>query len=80
MVHHRQDATGRFQNHHSVFVPVKRRDENKLKEDKLLSFGNEVFFRNRSLLLFLLDVFVLGIFRLIFECRAVIYQLLDDFL
>lgn len=31
VVHHRQDATGRFQNHHSVFVPGKRRDENKLK-------------------------------------------------
>lgn len=24
VVHHRQDATGRFQNHHSVFVPGKR--------------------------------------------------------
>lgn len=40
----------------------------------------EVFFTNHSLLLFLLDVFVLGIFCLIFECRAVIYQLLNDFL
>lgn len=42
--------------------------------------GHLFRFERDSLLLFLLNVLVLGVFRLIFERRAVIYKLLNDFL
>lgn len=75
VVHHSEDATGRSYNRHSIFIPGAAQDG---KRPITLITARSIIFlslqrdggriiRSDSLLLFLLDVLILGVFRLIFE-------------